>query len=99
MKCLAVGESRGESTSNSTNFTPKRMLQRMPHGNGEERSLCSSGRPGRKEYQPEIFRRNNSDTASTAEPVSLQTHVRSLGSAGHYLSGVTKRSILGGFSA
>ena len=100
MKCLAVGDTKGESTLSSTNSTPKRSEQRMPRQSGEEWSLSAAGRPGRRKNFLANSSVINSDTVLFhAKPVSLQTHVRSLGSAGHYLSGVTKRSILGGFSA
>ena len=100
MKCLAVGETNGASPDASTSSTPKCSAQRMPRRCGEERSLRESGRPNRRKNSSDETHVNNRDTVlNSARQVSLQTHVRSLGSAGHHLSGVTKRSILGGFSA
>ena len=100
MKCLAAGDRKGVSTFSSTGSTPKCSEQRIPRRCGEEWSLSTVGRPGRRKNFLAKSCSYNSDTVLfSAKPVSLQTHVRSLGSAGHYLSGVTKRSILGGFSA
>lgn len=100
MQCLVAGETKGGLPGVSTGATPKCSAQRMPRLSGEERSLRESGRPNRRKNSSDETHVNNRDTVlNSARQVSLQTHVRSLGSAGHHLSGVTKRSILGGFSA